>query len=149
MVYVERPEESSPNMPEPLRNHVQIYCFIDTDHIGDKVKRSSHTREFWYSEYTHCMVEHEAKYGWEILLWDWVRCSAISMQSDRSITLQITNAWDAIRWWGRCVLRQRKCCGKCTTPRRTLELEAQRNTVSQSTRIRYTGHDACHQGRRN
>jgi hypothetical protein len=42
-IYGEGEEELPPKMPEPLGNSVQITCFVDSDHAGNKVTRKSHT----------------------------------------------------------------------------------------------------------
>ncbi len=39
-------EEDPPNMPLPLGNPVQMSCFVDADHAGNKVTRRSHTEIF-------------------------------------------------------------------------------------------------------
>jgi hypothetical protein len=39
-------EEDPPNMPVPLGNAVQMSCFVDADHAGNKVTRQSHTGVF-------------------------------------------------------------------------------------------------------
>lgn len=36
-------EEDPPNMPVPLGNPMQMSCFVDADHAGNKVTRRSHT----------------------------------------------------------------------------------------------------------
>ncbi len=44
--YGEVIEEDPPNMPVPLGNPVQMSCFVDADHAGNKVTRQSHTGIF-------------------------------------------------------------------------------------------------------
>ena len=44
--YGEVVEEDPPNMPVPLGNPVQMSCFVDADHAGNKVTRRSHTGIF-------------------------------------------------------------------------------------------------------
>jgi hypothetical protein len=39
-------EEDPPNMPVPLMNPIQMSCFVDADHAGNKVTRRSHTGVF-------------------------------------------------------------------------------------------------------
>ena len=39
-------EENPPNMLVPLGNPVQMSCFVDADHAGNKVTRRSHTGIF-------------------------------------------------------------------------------------------------------
>ncbi len=39
-------EEDPPNMPVPLGNVIQMSCFVDADHAGNKVTRRSHTGVF-------------------------------------------------------------------------------------------------------
>jgi hypothetical protein len=39
-------KEDLPNMPVPLGNPVQMSCFVDADHGGNKVTRRSHTGVF-------------------------------------------------------------------------------------------------------
>ena len=34
-------EEDPPNMPVPLGNPIQMSCFVDADHAGNKVTRQS------------------------------------------------------------------------------------------------------------
>jgi hypothetical protein len=41
--YREAKEQIPPNMPEPRGHPVQINCFIDADHAGNKITRRSHT----------------------------------------------------------------------------------------------------------
>jgi hypothetical protein len=36
-------KEDPPNMPVALGNPIQMSCFVDTDHAGNKVTRRSHT----------------------------------------------------------------------------------------------------------
>ena len=42
-VYVDAKEELPSNAPEPRGNSVQINCFVDSDHAGDKITRRSQT----------------------------------------------------------------------------------------------------------
>ena len=44
--YGEVVEEDPPNMPVPLGNPVQMSCFVDANHAGNKVTRRSHTGIF-------------------------------------------------------------------------------------------------------
>ena len=44
--YGEVVEEDPPNMPVPLGYPVQMSCFVDADHAGNKVTRQSHTGIF-------------------------------------------------------------------------------------------------------
>ena len=39
-------EEDPPNMPVPLGNVIQMSCFVDADHAGNKITRRSHTGIF-------------------------------------------------------------------------------------------------------
>ncbi len=39
-------KEDPPNMPVPLGNPIQMSCFVDADHAGNKVTRRSHTGVF-------------------------------------------------------------------------------------------------------
>jgi hypothetical protein len=39
-------EEDPPNMPVPLGNALQMSCFVDANHAGNKVTRRSHTGVF-------------------------------------------------------------------------------------------------------
>jgi len=39
-------KEDPPNMPVPLGNAVQMSCFVDADHAGNKVTRRLHTGVF-------------------------------------------------------------------------------------------------------
>ena len=39
-------EEDPPNMPVPLGNAIQMSCFVDADHAGNKITRQSHTGIF-------------------------------------------------------------------------------------------------------
>ena len=38
--------EDPPNMPVPFGNQLQMSCFVDADHAGNKVMRRSHTGVF-------------------------------------------------------------------------------------------------------
>ena len=58
-LYVKANEELPPNAPKPWGKVVQINCFIDSDHTGDKITRRSHigillyinsTPISWYSK---------------------------------------------------------------------------------------------------
>ena len=42
-LYVEAKEEIPPNAPKPRGKAVQINCFVDSDHAGDRITRRSHT----------------------------------------------------------------------------------------------------------
>ena len=42
-IYVDAQEDLPTNSPTPLGNPVQINCFVDSDHAGDRVTRRSHT----------------------------------------------------------------------------------------------------------
>jgi hypothetical protein len=42
-LYADAKEQLPPNAPEPRGKHVQINCFVDSDHAGDRVTRRSHT----------------------------------------------------------------------------------------------------------
>jgi hypothetical protein len=39
-------EEDLPKMPVPLGNPIQMSCFVDADHVGNKVTRQAHTGVF-------------------------------------------------------------------------------------------------------
>jgi hypothetical protein len=41
--YPDAKEEDPPSMPEPLGEGVEITCFVDADHAGNKVTRRSHS----------------------------------------------------------------------------------------------------------
>ena len=45
-VYSNLAATDPPNMPVPLGNPVQMSCFVDADHAGNKVTRQSHTGVF-------------------------------------------------------------------------------------------------------
>ena len=42
-IYVDATEELPTNAPPPRGNHVQVNCFVDSDHAGDKLTRRSQT----------------------------------------------------------------------------------------------------------
>ena len=42
-LYVDAKEELPPNAPKPRGKSVQVNCFVDSDHAGDKITRRSHT----------------------------------------------------------------------------------------------------------
>ena len=42
-LYVDTEDDTPPNAPEPRGIPVQINCFVDSDHAGDRVTRRSHT----------------------------------------------------------------------------------------------------------
>ena len=42
-LYGDAVEELPPNAPEPRGHSIQINCFVDSDHAGDKLTRRSHT----------------------------------------------------------------------------------------------------------
>ena len=42
-LYVDAKEEIPPNAPEPCGCPVQVNCFVDSDHAGDRITRRSHT----------------------------------------------------------------------------------------------------------
>ena len=42
-LYVEAKEEIPPNAPKPRGKAVQINCFVDSDHAGDRITRRSHS----------------------------------------------------------------------------------------------------------
>jgi hypothetical protein len=57
-------EAIPPNMPEPRGREVEITCFVDADHAGDKVTRKSQTGILtflnsapvqWYSKRQNCV----------------------------------------------------------------------------------------------
>ena len=42
-IYVDAKEDTPPNAPEPRGRPVQVYCFEDSDHAGNRVTRRSQT----------------------------------------------------------------------------------------------------------
>ena len=42
-LYPDANDEIPPNAPEPRGRHVQVNCFVDSDHAGDRITRRSHT----------------------------------------------------------------------------------------------------------
>ena len=42
-LYTDAKEDLPPNAPEPRGRSVQINCFVDSDHAGDRITRRSHT----------------------------------------------------------------------------------------------------------
>jgi hypothetical protein len=42
-IYGDDVEALPPNMPIPMGNLVEIYCFVDADHAGNLATRRSHT----------------------------------------------------------------------------------------------------------
>ena len=42
-LYPDAEDHVPPNMPEPLGQEVDISCFVDSDHAGNKITRRSHT----------------------------------------------------------------------------------------------------------
>ena len=42
-IYPDAREDFPYEIPEPLGTPLQINCFVDADHVGDKVNRRSHT----------------------------------------------------------------------------------------------------------
>ena len=47
-LYIDAKEEIPPNAPPPRGNYVQINCFVDSDHAGDRITRRSHTGILMY-----------------------------------------------------------------------------------------------------
>ncbi len=63
-LYKDSREAKPPNMPEPRGREVEITCFVDADHAGDKVTRKSQTGILtfinsapiqWYSKRQNCV----------------------------------------------------------------------------------------------
>ena len=58
-------KEDPPNMPVSLGNAVQMSCFVDADHAGNKVTWGSHTGVFILLNNTPCgRVQQTTKYMW-------------------------------------------------------------------------------------
>ena len=51
------------DMPEALGNPVNITCFVDADHAGNKVTRRSHSGIIICQQRSNNMVLQEAKYS--------------------------------------------------------------------------------------
>ena len=61
-------EEDPPNMPVPLGNVVQMSCFVDTDHAGNKVTGRPHTGVFVLLNNTHVIAFSKlSTYGSELV----------------------------------------------------------------------------------
>ncbi len=69
-------EEDPPNMPAPLGNPIQMSCFVDADHAGNKVTRQSHTGVSILLNNTPVIAfsKQQILVNQALTVWNWLRC---------------------------------------------------------------------------
>ena len=94
-IYVNAKEELPTNSPKPREKSIQLNCFVDLDHAGERMTRRSQTGIFifdnsaplfWYSK--------KAKYGQVIYFWSRICGFTNCLGVDFVVSIQASNIWD-------------------------------------------------------